>query len=84
MFFGREHWHIAQFGIVFANKASSEVNGSFGYTRNAALALGCLDYLPVFAQHSVQSPHSFRKAFHIPYLTQRNIRIRAGTIMETD
>lgn len=83
-FFGKEHWHIAQFGIVFANKASSEVNGSSGHTRNAALALRCLDYLPVFAQHSVHSHCSFRKAFHTPYPTQRNSRTRAGTMMETD
>lgn len=60
------HGHPAQLGIISANKVSSEAKGCPGCPRNAGLALGCLDYLPVFAQHWMQSHYSFRKAFHIP------------------
>lgn len=58
--------HPAQLGIISANKASSEAKGCPGCPRNAGLALGCLDYLPVFAQHQRRGHYSFRKAFHLP------------------
>lgn len=45
------HGCPAQLGIISANKASSEAKGCPGCPRNAGLPLGCLDYLPVFAQH---------------------------------
>jgi len=45
------HGHPAQLGILSASKAASEAKGCPGCPRNAGLALGCLDHLPVCAQH---------------------------------
>lgn len=62
----------AQLGIISTNKALSEAKGCPGCARNAGLALGCSDYLHVFAQHWRQDHYLFRKSFHIPDLKKHH------------